>query len=349
MKQGILVALLAAAGSAGGALLTWRLARVLGAVDDPAPRRKVHDHRVPRLGGLAIGGGILVALAVGALGGWPGARRVFSFPPPLAGLALAGAVIAAVGFLDDVFELGPAAKLAGQGVAATLAWSAGFRLEVVAAGPVRFGLGTLALPVTLLWFVAVMNAMNLVDGLDGLAATLGILAVAVFGIQASRGGGPVAVTVAWGIGGALAGFLVHNLHPARQFMGSTGSLLLGLLLAALSLGTLRGRVGWDPLVALPALGVPLLDLFLAFWRRVARGTNPFRADREHLHHRLLDGGRAQGRAVAILAAVQAGFAACGVAAVFLPPPARPLAALPALALAVAVSLWLGRPRREARR
>ncbi len=340
MRQGLLVALLAAAGSAGGALLTWRLARLLGAVDDPAPARKVHDRGMPRLGGLAIGGGVVLALAVGALGGWPGASRVFSFPPPLVGLGAAGILVALVGLLDDVYELGPLAKLAGQVAAGSLAWAAGFRLETVVLGPTRWELGPLALPATVLWFVAVMNAVNLVDGLDGLAASLALLAVLVFGVQAVRDGGAVAATVAWAIGGALVGFLAHNVHPARQFMGSTGSLLLGLLLAALSLGTLRGRVGWDPLVALPALGVPLLDLVLAFARRVLRGTSPFRADREHLHHRLLDAGRGQGRAVAILAAVQAGFAACALAALFLPPRVRPVAALPALVLAVAVPLRL---------
>ncbi len=340
MKHGLLVALLAAAGSAGGALLTWRLARLLGAVDDPAPERKVHEGRMPRLGGLAIGGGIVFALVFGALGDWPGAREVFSFPPPLVGLAVAGGLIALVGLLDDVFELGPLAKLAGQTAAASLAWAAGFRLETIALGPVRWELGAVALPATLLWFVAVMNAINLVDGLDGLAASLALLAVLVFGVQAARDGGPIAVAVAWAIGGALVGFLAHNVYPARQFMGSTGSLLLGLLLAALSLGTLRGKVGWDPLVAVPALGVPLLDLVLAFGRRVLRGTNPFRADREHLHHRLLDAGLGQARAVATLAAIQAGFAACALAAVFLPPASRPMAAVPAVVLAIAVPLRL---------
>ena len=345
MSQELLVALLAAAGSAGGALVTWRLARLLGAEDDPSPERKVHERRMPRLGGLAIAGGVALALGIAALAGWPGARRIVTVPAPLVGLAAAGAVITIVGLLDDIAEIGPWTKLAGQAVAAALAWSAGFRLEVIVLGPVRWPLGLLALPVTVLWFVTVMNALNLVDGLDGLAASLALVAVAVLGVQAVRDGGPLASIVSWALGGALAGFLVHNLYPARQFMGSTGSLLLGLLLAALSLGTLRGRVGWDPAVALPALGVPLVDLVLAFGRRVLRGVSPLRADREHLHHRLLDAGLGHGRAVAVLVVLQAGFAACALAALALPPVARPLALIPAMVLAVLsprVPGWAGR-------
>ncbi|RMG42729.1 MAG: undecaprenyl/decaprenyl-phosphate alpha-N-acetylglucosaminyl 1-phosphate transferase [Acidobacteria bacterium] len=325
--------------AAGGAMilapLAGRLAARVGAEDRPDLARKVHREVTPRLGGLAILAGALLAVGAAVLSGSPGGERIAELPVPIAGLGVAALLIAAVGFADDVWTLSPWVKLAGELAAAGVAWAAGFRIETLDLGLGAVRLGPLAAAATILWMVAAMNALNLIDGLDGLAATMALLAVAPLAIQAVLASGPVAAVVAVALAGGVAGFLVHNAPPARQFMGSCGSLLIGLVLACLAVGTLRGKVGFNPAVPALALGVPLLDTFLAVLRRVARGENPMRADRQHLHHRLLDAGFGPRRAVAALAAVQGFFSLLAVASLLLP---RELSLVPLVPAAVAAAL-----------
>jgi len=294
-----------------------RLAVRVDAQDRPGAARKVHRQTMPRLGGLAILAGTSIAVAAAVLLRTPGGARILEFPRPIVGLGLASLVIAAVGFVDDVVTLSPRLKLAGELAAAAVAWAAGFRIEALDLGAVVVGLGPLAAPVTILWIVAVMNALNLIDGLDGLAATMALLAAGPLAVQALVTSGPVASVVAVALAGGVAGFLVHNAPPARQFMGSCGSLLIGLVLACLAVGTLRGKIGMNPVLPLLALAVPLLDLGLAVLRRLARGENPMRADRQHLHHRLLDRGLGPRRAVAVLAIVQAAMSLLAIATLWL--------------------------------
>lgn len=338
----LLILLVAALLAAGLAPITRRLALRLGAQDTPSAR-KVHNARMPRLGGLAILIGTLIAMLTGLALGAPGAARVLEFPRPVLGLGVAAIVVAIFGLIDDVHDLAPGWSLAAQLVAALIAWESGFRWERLELGSATAALGPLALPATVLFFLTVMNALNLVDGLDGLAAALSLLALAVLLVQAIATGGPVASIVGLALGGGIAGFLAENLHPARQFMGTCGSQLIGLLLAALAVGTLRGKTGMDPAVPLLALAIPLLDLTLAVLRRVRRGQNPLRGDREHIHHRLLDRGYSQARAVLILAGLQAVFAALALLTLALPSAWSLAPTLPALGLAIWIGVVLGRP------
>lgn len=330
------------------ALCAWLMAPVVrrlalrwGAGDDPDHSRKVHRERTPRLGGLAIAAGTVVAIGAAIVLGSPGGQRILQFPAPVIGLGLAGLIIAAVGLIDDIRTISPWEVLLGEFAAAFVAWQAGFRIEVLDLCGYNLPLGWLALPVSLFWLVGVMNALNLVDGLDGLAASQALLGLVVLVLQALCDGGPVAGTIGVALGGATAGFLIHNIHPARQFMGSCGSLLLGLLLGCLAVGTLRGRTGMNPFIPALAFGLPLLDMGLAILRRLARGRSPLAADREHIHHRLLDRGFGQSQAVAVMGIFQIGFSLLAVAVLLLPDPLNVWPLIPALGLAAGIAVWLG--------
>ncbi|MFN7964341.1 MAG: MraY family glycosyltransferase [Acidobacteriota bacterium] len=339
----LLILLVAALLAAGLAPIMRRLAIALGAQDDPGDARKVHLATMPRLGGIAILAGTLIAVATGVALGAPGAARILEFPRPILGLAAAAIVVAIFGLIDDVYDLAPGWNLAAQILAAAIAWEAGFRWERIEIGVHSFDLGSAALPFTVLFFLTVMNALNLVDGLDGLAAALSLIALLVLLTQAVIGGGPVASIVGLALAGGIAGFLVENLHPARQFMGTCGSQLIGLLLASLAVGTLRGRVGVNPAIPLLAFGIPLLDMTMAILRRVSRGASPLRGDREHLHHRLLDRGLTQGRAVLTLALLQGLFASLALIALLVPERWSLIPIVPGLLLAITIGWVIGRP------
>lgn len=340
-RMKILLFLIAALSASVLAPLARRLALRLGAEDLPGPERKVHERRMPRLGGLALAAGACLAVVFAAVIGTPGGDLIREFPQPVLRLALAGLVIALLGLIDDMRSIGPWSKLTGEFAGAGLAWWAGFRIEVLDLGFTQWHLGALALPVTLLWFVTMMNALNLIDGLDGLAASQALICLGALLVQSLTQGGAVAGTLSIALAGATTGFLVHNFHPARQFMGSSGALLLGLVLGALAVGTLRGRVGLNPVLPLLAIGVPLLDISLAVVRRTSQGRSPFSADRGHLHHKLLDRGLHQGRAVLVLALAGAAFAALGLSSEWLPRPLLLLPLAPALVLALGLTWWLG--------
>jgi UDP-GlcNAc:undecaprenyl-phosphate/decaprenyl-phosphate GlcNAc-1-phosphate transferase len=288
--------------------------------------RDVHDQPVPYLGGLAMLGGLVAAYLV--------ARELpfLSGSSPLvfhdAGIVLiAGALICAVGVLDDLFELDALTKLGGQVLAAGFLVAFGIQYVWFAYAQQKvFSLDS-AQSALLTGFVVVatINAVNMVDGLDGLAAGVvgvGALAFFVFCYTITRINQVERATTAAFLSIALAGvcigFLVHNFHPARLFMGDSGSMLLGLVLSA-SAVTLSGQFTPDDLsvgaggasasllplllpVLLPIslLIVPLADLCLAVVRRTRAGRSPFAPDKQHLHHRLLEIGHSQRRAVLIM-------------------------------------------------
>jgi UDP-GlcNAc:undecaprenyl-phosphate GlcNAc-1-phosphate transferase len=288
--------------------------------------RDVHDEPIPYLGGLAMLGGLLAAYLV--------ARELpfLSQGGPLvfrdAGVVLiAGALICAVGVLDDLFELDALTKLGGQVLAA--AFLIGFQIQYVFfpwTNGTQFSLdATQGALLTGFVVVATVNAVNFVDGLDGLAAgvvAVGALAFFTFCYELTRlNSAPRATTAALlsvALAGACIGFLVHNFHPARLFMGDSGSMLIGLVLSASAI-TLTGQFSGSELtqggsgatasllptllpLLLPVsiLLVPLLDLVLAVVRRTRAGRSPFAPDKQHLHHRLLEIGHSQRRAVAIM-------------------------------------------------
>jgi UDP-GlcNAc:undecaprenyl-phosphate GlcNAc-1-phosphate transferase len=286
--------------------LAGHLARRVGALDHPLTARKSHATAVPRIGGLAIAAAFLGGIALAAATGpaIQGQRLVT--------IALSGIFVVAVGAVDDVRGMSPRVKLAAQFAAAALVWAGGLRIEAVA-NP--FGdplpLGGLALPFTLLFLVGAMNAMNLIDGLDGLAGGIAAVAAAAVAV-AMRRGDPVLAASGAAVAGACLGFLRHNLRPSSIFMGDSGSLFLGLVLAASSIPVAgQAAQGTDLLAPVVALGVPVLDTAMALLRRAARGAPIFWGDREHLHHRLVSIGLSPRRAMAALVAagaVHAGFA-----------------------------------------
>ena len=300
--------------------------------------RDVHAVATPRMGGVAILAGFALALFVAAR--LPSLHRAFENGPDLPWVLISAAVVCAVGVIDDRYELDSLTKLAGQVLACGLMVTKGnVQLAFVSLpiGSGTFSLGRdLAIPVTILLTVLTINAMNFIDGLDGLAAGVTMIAAGaffVFSYHLAKGGfadvtaAPTLLVAA--LAGACAGFLPHNFWPARVFMGDSGSMVLGLLLSAAATAAttsadpqaFNGAAGslalWMPLlVPLSVLALPIVDLLLAVVRRVRRGRSPFAPDKQHLHHRLLELGHSHRRAVLLLYFWSAVVAFCGVALSF---------------------------------
>ena len=312
------------------------LALRLGAVDRPGEKRKIHTLPTPRLGGAAIAAGFFFS------------ALAFTAPSEaLAGVLRGALLVCLMGAADDCFSLRAPLKLAAQGLAALLAWRAGARIDTLTlpfAAARWVSLGAWSLPLTLIWMLVCTNAVNLIDGLDGLAAGVtAIGALSLLLVAAAVGEEEIAVLLAALAGGCL-GFLPHNRSPARIFMGDTGSQLLGFLLGAAStIGMFKAHAALSILVPLLALGLPLFDTVFAFSRRALRGDNPLRADRGHIHHRLLDLGLDQRGAVALLYGVSALLGLTAVLLALRGGAARALAAL-LMALGAAAALALIRAR-----
>ncbi|MBQ7474211.1 MAG: undecaprenyl/decaprenyl-phosphate alpha-N-acetylglucosaminyl 1-phosphate transferase [Oscillospiraceae bacterium] len=317
------------------------LAMRVNAVDLPGEARRVNRRAVPRLGGVAI------------LMGFFASALVFLPPRAALGGVMRGALlIALMGFLDDCFSLRPPLKLAVQIVSAVLAWRSGARIEVVTAlwGGARYvTLGPLSLPLTVGWLVICTNAMNLIDGLDGLAAGVAVIAsLTMLLVAAAVSEGEIAVLLAALAGGCL-GFLPYNRNPAKIFMGDVGAQTLGFLLgAAAMLGLFKTHAILTFLVPPLALGLPLGDTAFAFLRRALRRQNPLRPDRGHIHHMLLDLGLGQRKAVTLLYGVSALSGLLAVALTRTGDAARALAAL-TLSCAGAAACALIRKRMALRR
>jgi UDP-GlcNAc:undecaprenyl-phosphate GlcNAc-1-phosphate transferase len=265
----------------------------------------------PRLGGLALLGAIVLAL-----GGMLTLRNMVSdrvLAEGTRGLSLLVAclVVFLLGVYDDLRAARPWQKLAIQVLAASLLFAAGYRIELLS-NPFThtpISLGWLALPLTVLWLVAISNAFNLIDGLDGLAAGVGLFAsVALFLLAALVSNVFVAATAAT-IAGALLGFLPHNFHPARIYLGDSGSLTVGLALAALSITSAqKGPVMVTLAIPMLIFGLPLLEVSVTTTRRLLSGHPLFRRDEEHLHHRLVKIGIAKRLALFVLYGLAALFA-----------------------------------------
>ena len=325
MREYVLVFLVAASVTYLLTVVEREIALRTGAVATVRDR-DVHAEPVPYLGGLAMLGGLVAAYVVAMQ--LPFLSRSGPFVFRDAGIVLiAGALICAVGVLDDLFELDALTKLGGQVLAAgfLIVFNIQYVLLPTPDGtPFAVDASQGAL-ITVFIVVATVNAVNVVDGLDGLAAgVVGIGAVAFFLFcyqltrfnDASRATTSALLSAA--LAGACAGFLVHNFHPARLFMGDSGSMLIGLVLSAsavtltgqfaetdLSQGASGSRASLLPtlmplLLPISLLVIPMLDLVLAVVRRTRAGRSPFAPDKQHLHHRLLEIGHSQRRAVLIM-------------------------------------------------
>jgi UDP-GlcNAc:undecaprenyl-phosphate/decaprenyl-phosphate GlcNAc-1-phosphate transferase len=308
--------------SAGTAFVATPLVRrfsiLVGAIDRPSDR-KVHPKPTPTLGGIAI----FLALVAGWLVShqMPFFDRMYRISSEPLGALVAGAVIMAIGAYDDVRGTSVPVKFSGQLLASGLLVLFGVQLLFFwLPGQGILSLGSdLAVPFSILWILAMLNAVNLIDGLDGLAA--GLVAVASIAFFAyillgppspffTHTGTPAALLAAIAAGGAL-GFLPWNFHPARIFMGDSGAMLLGMLLAAATISGV-GRSPYQPsggdlaaysipvLLPLVVLAVPFADVLLAILRRIRRRRRITAPDKEHIHHRLLDFGHSHRQAVLLM-------------------------------------------------
>jgi UDP-GlcNAc:undecaprenyl-phosphate/decaprenyl-phosphate GlcNAc-1-phosphate transferase len=290
--------------------------------DIPDAIRRIHTRPVPRLGGVSV----FVATALGLLAA-PLSGMGTELSPErhqfFLSILLGGGILFATGLIDDLRGLRPAAKLAGQCLAAVVVYLYGQQIEVVNLGPIAtVSLGWLSLPVTILWIVGVTNAFNLIDGVDGLATGIGLVALVTVMVAALILGNTDVALVCVALSGALLGFLLYNFNPARIFLGDSGSLFVGFMLAVLSVhGSLKSATAVLVAVPLFALAVPLLELSLSVARRWLRGVPIFSADTRHIFHRLLASGLTQPRVVLVMSLVSGTFALLGLLLAFAPPPA----------------------------
>ena len=281
-----------------------------GIVDAPVAGRKIHSREVAYLGGVAIFAAFVITVMIFL----PMSRR-------LAGLLLGCLILVMVGVIDDIRDLSPGVKLAGQFLAAGVALAGGIGITNVTnpfGGAIdltwgrmnfdllgaHFHILPIANALSMIWMVGLANTINFLDGLDGLACGIsGIAAVVMFGLAAAPPvSQPAVALLAIILAGAALGFLPYNFFPAKIFMGDSGAYFLGLTLAMLSIYS-----GAKLATAALVLGFPIVDALWAATRRLAKRTSPFRADRQHFHHLLLDAGMSQRQAVLTLYAVAAVF------------------------------------------
>lgn len=302
-------------------LLAWvttpllrALALRLGAVS-ASGGRNVNRREIPRLGGVAIACSTLGPLIILFFVQTEVARIVRLSSTPVVGMMIGAAAMCAMGALDDVRPQRAGTKLIIQVLVALLAYSAGFHipslylpwLGAVSVGP-------LDLPLTLLWIVGITNAVNLIDGLDGLAAGIALCAAATNLVVAVASGAVLVAIVMAAMMGALFGFLYYNFNPARIFMGDSGSYFLGFTLATASLaGSQKASTAVSLLVPILALGLPIFDTLLSVIRRILERRSLFSPDRGHIHHKLLDLGLTHRRAVLALYSVSLLFALSALA------------------------------------
>ena len=313
------------------------LAIKVKAVDVPKDGRRMHDHPIPRMGGLAIFLGFLLSVLL-----------FLELNPQMRGMLLGAVIIVVLGIFDDIYSLRAMFKFVVQIVAALVAVLSGNVIEAVSnpnvfSADLYWELGWLKIPVTIIWIVAITNAVNLIDGLDGLAcgvSTISSMTLLVIALVASEPN--VAILMAALAGGCL-GFLPYNMNPAKIFMGDTGSTFLGYILAVVSIqGLFKFYTIISFAVPFLMLGLPIFDTCFAFIRRIAHGQSPMHADRSHVHHRLIDMGFNQKQAVAVLYVISA---ILGLSAVVLTTsgPVKAMLLLLALCFAGAISarIFLG--------
>ncbi|NCB37807.1 MAG: undecaprenyl/decaprenyl-phosphate alpha-N-acetylglucosaminyl 1-phosphate transferase [Erysipelotrichia bacterium] len=294
-----------------------RVALSLGLVDRPGGR-KIHKSPVPRVGGIAL-------YVCGLIGALP---FLFESSETI-GIMLAGTFIFLIGLLDDLIDLQPRVKLAGQIFACAILFFFGVKISFVTdfiTGKGLVALGLLTYPLTILWVIGLTNTVNLVDGVDGLAG--GIVFIALSTLLAVRLVMPNlqdpelmtnVLVLTSSIMGALLAFLRYNVFPAVIFMGDSGAYFLGFMTAALSVaGAAKGTILFPLVVPLIAFGLPVIDVMMAILRRYFKKVPIFQADKEHLHHRLLQRGFSQKETTSFLWMVSACFGFVAVLAADIP-------------------------------
>ncbi len=273
------------------------LAKRLGAIDYPGGRR-VHKQPIPRLGGVAI-----------YLAFWLAALATREWDDTLWGLFYGSTLILLVGIWDDVKGMRPLTKLIWQVIAASILLFYGFSMDQISLPFIgRINLGTLGLGLAVFWVIGLVNTVNISDGLDGLAAGICFGTALILFWSANRIHQVPAAHLTLALAGASLGFLFFNFHPARVFMGDSGSMFLGYIIGGISIaGLLKTATVLGLVFPLLVLGMPLTDLTFAIIRRKLRGQPISSADRGHLHHRLLDAGLSQRQAVILMYGISACF------------------------------------------
>jgi UDP-GlcNAc:undecaprenyl-phosphate/decaprenyl-phosphate GlcNAc-1-phosphate transferase len=311
--------------------------------------RDVHEKPVPRLGGVGIFAGVLAAVCVQALGerylDWGGSvSGGGTAQVHVLGVLLGMALVFLVGLLDDLITLAPGAKFVGQLLAAGVVVAAGLRIDYIGdpLGGGLIALGLLSIPITLIYIVGFTNVINLIDGLDGLAAGVSAIAAATLLVLAAQGNRLDAAALAAALIGACVGFLRYNFHPASIFMGDSGAMFLGFTLASISLmGVMKSTAAIALAVPLLVIGVPVFDTASAIVRRIVHRRPIQEADRGHIHHRLLGRGFDQRQTVLIIYAWSAALAVGGYAVRYAAGPIKAFAALALFVVTGFMAYWLG--------
>ena len=272
-----------------------RLAFKIGAVDVPKDSRRMHKRPTARLGGLAIFLGFIIS-----------AIFFSTINLEITGMLIGCSIIVILGVFDDIYALSAKLKLAVQFIAALCPVLAGIRIDFIRVPYIiseygYVGLGWLAIPVTLIWIIGITNATNLLDGLDGLACGVSSISALTLLCIAIIVGEPEVAFITSALAGACFGFLPYNFNPAKLFMGDTGALFLGFILATVSVqGLFKGYAVISIAAPLLILGLPIFDTTSAILRRIKNHQPIMSPDRGHLHHRLIDAGFSQKQAVSII-------------------------------------------------
>ena len=302
----------------GSVLLSFALtkyvrdvATVHGWVAAPALDRHLHSHPLPRFGGVAIFFSFVLTFALALIAGWHhfGSGLGLSTKTLLT-LLLPGCLVFGLGLYDDIYSVSPYGKVAVQAIAGAMLFAGGLRILDL---PVLFGSRHFSwfvgLPLTVLWVLAITNAFNLIDGLDGLAAGSALFSTIVVFAVALVSGSSLVSLMALALAGSILGFLRFNFSPATIFLGDCGSLFIGFILSALALqGAQKAPTIIAVAIPVVSFGLPILETTLSIFRRFLGGRPVFTADREHIHHKLLQRGHSHRTVVIILYAVSALFA-----------------------------------------
>ena len=296
MIQFIIVFITALIGTAIATPIAIKIAPKIGALDIPKDNRRMHDHPIPRFGGIAVFCGIMA-----------GFIRLRPLNTQLMGLLVATVLMLIVGIADDLKGLSPKLKLAGQLLCAVIVWATGTRVSGITNA---FEIGELisfpsavSFVITIFWIVGITNAVNLVDGLDGLAAGVSMIASLAIACTAYISEKSEMTIMACAVAGACLGFLIYNFHPAKIFMGDAGALQLGFLLSTISLigdTPAKSTTLFATIVPIMILALPIFDTAFAIIRRVANHKPIMQADKGHIHHRLMAMGLGQRKTVLVL-------------------------------------------------
>lgn len=281
--------------------LVRKLAFKIGAVDIPKDDRRVHKKTMPLIGGLAIFAAVVIAVLIFL----PLDRSTFS-------ILIGGTLIVISGIIDDLRDLSPKLKLSFQILAGAILIFGGIKIDFVT-NPFTndsslLYLKWLSIPITLFWVVGITNTLNLIDGLDGLAAGVALISSLSLMFVAGKFGYTEITILSAIVAGSCLGFLPFNFNPAKIFMGDTGALFLGFMLAAISIeGVMKSVATIAVIVPILILGVPIFDTTFAIFRRLLNGQSIMAADKGHLHHRLLNKGFSQKKTVLILYGISSVF------------------------------------------